>query len=106
MNAAKLIGRKTELEAGEMAPSNAELACRVLDLIHAQRGHKATSPDDPILDEVVVLIEQGIKRRGFASELLRQASAAGMKLDARLTADLLIVAARNTAKSDCKTSDE
>lgn len=62
--------------------TNTELAQQVLDLIQRD-GHRISSPDDPALDGIAALIANGLQREGFVSELIRQAGAEGIELNAR-----------------------
>ena len=70
--------------------TNTDLAREVIELLVNRGGPDADGPDDPIPDEGATLLAEGLKRVGFISELLRQAKAAGVELDARMWAELLI----------------
>ena len=72
--------------------TNSELAQQVLDLIHelVRGGRVPANPHDPVLDNVAALIAHGLQREGFASELIRQAGAEGIELNARQICEVLI----------------
>jgi len=73
-----------------------ELARKIVALLkeQADEGFTPAHQDDPGLDQAAAMIEERLTKPGFLAELVRQATAVGIKLDAKDIAEVFLDVAK------------